>query len=192
MLSTASDTDVTKLKKSVLGPYLFQKSFKKWECQKRVTTTSTLIIHRPLVVPTEVKILEYISLQGAYVTEESVTLDLGDHFTLTIDYVPEEGVFKIQLRGELVAEYDVAQSGPELEFGSVTVTGDMEVNYAGFSLPAYNPTVPIGTSILFKCPYGELFEDNYSVLPQVRIQCQDDGQFTGEPQTWPKCVDREF
>ena len=52
--SEGSNIDITKLKRSVFGPYFIQKSSKKWENKKNVATT-TLIIIWPLVVPTEVK-----------------------------------------------------------------------------------------------------------------------------------------
>lgn len=57
---------------------------------------------------------------------------------MKIDYDPDAVSFQVFYKGNLLTEYEVSSTGLQggIDFGTVTLKGSMEVDYAGFSLPS--------------------------------------------------------
>lgn len=69
------------------------------------------------------------------VTQGDVSIDAGEPFVLFISFHPSSSSFSLNFNGEALDDYSIVNKVPGISIVSATTSGDVVVNYFGFTSP---------------------------------------------------------
>ncbi len=119
-----------------------------------------------------------------------MNVDFGVPVFIYMQYSPANFLFSLTFNEEELEPYNIPDGTPDIHFKTVSVMGDIIVNFIGFGEPGFHPAVPTGTRITYGCPDGLKFESDWYRLPRVTVECDSNGLIL-PPQNWEHCIDRE-
>lgn len=130
-----------------------------------------------------------LGLFQTLLTKVSVDTDYGRPFEATVTYDSSAPAFRAAFDGRDLPPLTVPHERWNLYFASAAASGEAaSVDYLGFAPRDFDPALPVGAAVEFRCPAGHVMSHDWSRSPRLRLVCRDDGNFT-RPGFWPVCVD---
>ncbi len=116
-------------------------------------------------------------------------MDLDVPYMLNITYIETRYTFYITYNNEALDPYLIPTQ--QVYFGDVTAYGQFSIDYIGFPLLGKTPEVPVGTTLIFKCPEEHRLHRDWFAPPIAKIECLATGKFNVVPEFWGRCILRE-